>query len=169
MFRAYRGEIPEGWQALRPVLCQVPSAPRESGSRDTLAAVDQGYVRFQAGVLLCPAGADGRAALQEFAGDASQEAAFLDQDGQYLQAAPSRPAYAVLLLEAPILNLSTPYSGQSKPMERAFRDMCDASRTGQSRRAEALVLLPLIEFPGEPGRAYPPMRLFVDGHEVEAS
>ena len=143
MFHGYQVEIPAGWQALRPVFYPVPDAPGGSGAQDSLAAVTAAMQRFRAGVLLCRPETDGQEAAREFQAGVLLEAAFLTQDGQFVQSAPERPAYGVLPLAVP-----------------------SSMSLGQPGSGECLVLLPLIRFPPEPGEVYPPIRMFVDGREV---
>jgi hypothetical protein len=80
----------------------------------------KGWKRFRVGVLLCRLETDCLAAGLEFEAGLLLEAAFLGQDGQYLQAAPERPAYAVIPLAAP-----------------------SSTSLDQPRSAECLILLPL--------------------------
>lgn len=137
----YQAAIPEGWRALWPVLYPIPAAPDAPARQGMPAAILKGMARFRAGILLCRQGEDGREAAQEFQADASPEAAFLSQDGQYLQASPSRPAYGVMPLAAP-----------------------NPTCLGQSKRAECLVLLPLLDpCPTAPRESLPPIMMFVDG------
>ncbi len=142
MYRAHHLEIPASWRALCVVFYPAPDDCDGSGSLDTSDPLDQGWHRFQAGVLLCRQGTDGQAARQEFEAGVELEAAFLTPDGQYLQESPVRPVYGVLALE-----YSTP---ERRP----------------DRLGECLVLMPLIRFPLLEGQSYPAPLLFVDGMEV---
>jgi hypothetical protein len=142
-YHAYLVEIPEGWKALRPVLYPDQDVPGEQVRPGIPAALLTGFQRYKVGVLLCHPETDGPAAIQEFAGDASLEAAFLGPDGQYLQASPVRPAFALLPLAAPT------------PIPK-----------GQSRPGECLVLVPLIDSPFIQGKDYLSPRLIVDGVQV---
>ena len=143
MFHAYQVEIPAGWRALLPFFYPTRAAHDGSGSQDNPDPLTAGYVQLRAGVLLCRQETDDQAALQEFSAGIVPEAAFLDQDGQYLQASQGRPAFGVLPLEAPSA-------------------MCPDRVQG----AECLVLLPCVALHGGPDTTYPEPRLFVDGHEV---
>lgn len=140
-YHGYRVAIPEGWTAIAPVFYPVPDVPDEPARQGMPAALLAGWKQFRAGVLLCRPGTDGRAALQEFEDDALLEAAFLGQDGQYLQASPVRPTYAVIPLAAP----------SSTPLD-------------QNRSVECLILLPL--FPALPRgqrESLPPAMMFTNG------
>lgn len=144
-WRAYQVAVPKEWRALQPVFYPVPGENDQSEPQDTLAVLRAGWRRFQAGVLLCRPGTDGRAAVQEFEACASLEGAFLGQDGQYLQAAQDRPAFAVVPLEGPSPN-----------------------HLDQNRSDECLVLLPLIDpSPGASRDSVPPLMMFVNGMRVE--
>lgn len=139
-FHGYLVEIPAGWRALRPVFYPIPDVPDEPVLPNMPAALLKGWRRFQVGVLLCRLGTDDQEAAQEFADGVLLEAAFLGQDGQYLQAAPVRPAYGVLPLAAANSNRSNRFAG----------GVC-------------LVLLPLIDPSPSPKRAIPPTIMMVDG------
>jgi hypothetical protein len=146
-YHGYQVAIPAGWKALLPVFYLIPGAPDEPARQGMPAALLKGWRRFRAGVLLCRLGTDGREARQEFEGGALLEAAFLGQDGQYLQASPVRPTYAVLPLAAPSFN-----------------------PTDQSERAECLILLPLFgPCPSGPRESLPPIMMFVNGVHVYCS
>lgn len=139
-WHAYRVEIPAGWRALQPVLYRVPDGPDEPEQPGIPAALLKGWMQFRAGILLCRPEADGPAARQEFEAGVLPEAAFLGQDGRYLQSAQTRPAYAVIPLAAP------------------------SPKSRQPRSAECLVLLPFVDAsPGAPRESVPPMIMFVDG------
>lgn len=140
MYHGYRVAIPEGWRGLLPVFYPIPDTPDEPARPSMPAVLLKGSQQFRAGVLLCRPGTDGREALQEFEDGASLEAAFLDQDGQYLQAAPARPAYGVIPLAAP-----------------------NPKSSDRTRSAECLILLPLFSsyLPGEP-ESLPPIMMFID-------
>lgn len=140
MYHGYRVEIPAGWRALQPVFYQAPDGLAEPARPSISAAISEGFLQFRVGVLLCRLGKDEQEALQEFEDGASLEAAFLDQDGQYLQAAPARPAYGVIPLAAP-----------------------NPKSSDRTRSAECLILLPLFSsyLPGEP-ESLPPIMMFID-------
>ncbi len=145
-WHAYRVAIPAGWRALQPVLYQVPDGPDEPAQPGIPAALLKGWQQFRAGVLLCRPAADGQAARQEFAAGVLPEAAYLGQDGRYLQSAQTRPAYAVIPLAAP------------------------SPKSRQPRSAECLVLLPLVDAsPGAARESLPPIMMFVDGTCVHRS
>ena len=145
MWTGYRVAIPEGWQAVWPVFYRVPDAPDEPAQPGIPAALLKGAARFRAGLLLCRPGTDGRAILQEFAGDALPEGAFLGQDGRYLQASQGRPTYAVVPLAAP-----------------------SPTSTDQSGAAECVVLVPLVDVTSGTVRdSLPPLMMFVNGQLVQ--
>lgn len=145
MYHGYRAEIPEGWWALQPVFVPAPPVPDGSARPGIPAAADRGWLRFQAAVLLCRPGTDGREARQEFAAGVLQGAAYLDRDGRYLQASPVRPVYGLLPLEAP-----------------------SSGNSGRPRAGECLVLLPLVDFsPGAVRESVPPVMMFVNGVQVQ--
>lgn len=147
MYHGYRVAIPAGWKALRPVFYPIPDVPDEPARPGMPAALLKGWRQFRAGVLLCRPGTDGQEAAQEFQDDVLLEAAFLTQDGQYLQASPVRPTYAVVPLATP------------KPR-------C----LDQLAHAECLVLLPLIDpYPSTPRESLPAIMMFVDGVCVHRS
>jgi hypothetical protein len=145
IYHAYQAEIPEGWQALCVVWCPMHPAPRIQDQPDSLSVVNSESQRFQVSVLLCRPGTDGQEAVREFRLHDDWEAACLDQDGQYLQPAQMRPAYAVLPLAAP-----------------------SPTCLDQTQRSECLVLMPSIRLPFSDVETLPPIRMFVDGHEVGA-
>jgi hypothetical protein len=145
IYLGYRVEIPEEWQALCVVWCPMPPAPRIQDQPDSLSVVNSGSQRFQVSVLLCRPGTDGREAAQKFRSHDDWEAACLDQDGQYLRPAQTRPAFAVLPLGAP-----------------------SPTCPDQKQRSECLVLMPSIRLPFSDVETLPPIRMFVDGHEVGA-
>jgi hypothetical protein len=146
-YHGYQVAIPAGWKALLPVFYPIPDAPDEPARQGMPAALLKGWRRFRIGVLLCRLGTDGQEARQEFEGGALLEAAFLGQDGQYLQASPIRPTYALVPLAAP----------NSKVLD-------------QSRSAECLILLPLIDpCPSGPRESLPPIMMFVNGARVYCS
>jgi len=145
MWRAYLLAIPAGWQALGPVFHPIPDAPDEPARPGMPAALLKGWLRFRAGVLLCRPAADGPAVGREFEGGVSPEAAFLGQDGRYLQGSPTRPAYGAMPLAAPGSSI--------------------ADRAGS---AECLILLPLAAPPPGAARAsLPDPMMFVDGMRVQ--
>lgn len=139
---AYRVEIPAGWRALQPFFYQEPVAWNVSGLPDTHAAAAEGLRMLRVAILLCRQEADDAQVLQEFADGVGLEAAYLNQDGQYLQGAQRRPAFGVLRLAEPT-----------------------SSRQDRGQHGECLVLLPLVTLPFT-GEEYAPVRMFVDGVEV---
>lgn len=143
MWHGYLVAVPEGWRALVPVLYQVPAVPDEPARPGIPAAIEAGWRQFRQGVLLCRPGEDGQEAVREFEAGILPEAAFLGQDGRYLQDAPVRPAYAVVPLATP-----------------------NSMSWDQPRSAECLVLMPCVGVLGGSEVTIPPMRLFVDGTEV---
>ena len=146
-YHGYQVAIPVGWKALLPVFYPIPDAPDEPARQGMPAALLKGSRRFRVGVLLCRLETDGQEARQEFEGDALLEAAFLGQDGQYLQESPVRPIYGVVPLAAP-----SPKCPSQLPS------------------AECLILLPLIDpCPSGLRESLPPIMMFVNGVRVYCS
>lgn len=142
-YRAYHLEIPASWKALGVVFYPAPDGCDGSDLPDSRGPLDQGFLRLQAGVLLCRQATDGQAAWREFEADDCPERAFLTPEGQFLQSSQSCPAYGVLPLA---------YSSQN--------------RKDQSSRRECLVLMPLVKIPDAADAVYTAPLLFVDGREV---
>lgn len=142
-YRAYHLEIPASWKALGVVFYPAPGGCDGSDLQDSGDPLDQGFLRLQAGVLLCRQATDGQAAWREFEAADCPERAFLNPEGEFLQSPQSCPIYGVLPL--------------------AYSSLM---RRDQSSRGECLVLMPLIKLPDVSEQSYTAPLLFVDGKQV---
>ena len=141
MWAEYRVAIPEAWKAHCVVLYPISAAPDGSMRPDMPAALTSELQQFRAGVLLCHPETDGQEAVQEFQSGALLEAAFLSQDGQYLQASPLRPIYGLVPLAAP----SPTAKGHPRSVECLVLLPCFDPLRG-AQRAQLPPIMPIMMF-----------------------